>query len=83
MKKIIAISVGALMITFVLMAVIQPLAQATDLYPLGPRSDTTFTDGYPGPDVYSVCVHTDWGYSDDICAALGMQAQYDAYQELA
>jgi hypothetical protein len=32
--------------------------------------------GYPGPDVYCECDHTDWQHSDDCMAGLSMQANY-------
>ena len=47
------------------------------------QRDWSATVGFPVPDYYSECDHTDWQYSDDCVALLGMTAQYDLNYQYA
>lgn len=42
----------------------------------------TYDIGYPGPDTYSICYHTHFGYADNTCVGLGMSAEYQTSQYL-
>jgi hypothetical protein len=82
MKKIIIpILLAVFAAAFLLMPIEQPLAHAfqTPDPPLGPRTDISWNEGYPGPDYYCQCDHTDWGYNDDCCAGISMVGVYDDY----
>jgi hypothetical protein len=81
MKRVIIPAIITVFIAaFLVSSLEQPMAQAFPYYPLGPRTDIEYWVGYPGPDIYSICIHTAWGYQQDCCAGLGLQAKYDDNQ---